>query len=197
MWPLRCVDHLPDRPLGDVEEPGQVDGRDRGVVLDRVLRERLADVDAGVVDQRVDPPEPIERLRRPRARAVSASAMSPATATKSVRPRTGARARVADDGISGATECGYEARADALRCAGDDRDRRAFSSSDEVGLVDHAAGPGGRRRSTNTPLFSQSSVGERPSRSGSRCGTCTRLDRRPRPRPSRARTSAAAVPHAP
>ena len=30
-------DHLPDRALGDVEEPGQVDGGDRGVVVDCVF----------------------------------------------------------------------------------------------------------------------------------------------------------------
>ena len=51
-----------DRQLGDVEEPGEVHGRDRGVVIERVLRERFADVDTGVVDQRVDPPEPIASL---------------------------------------------------------------------------------------------------------------------------------------
>jgi hypothetical protein len=41
-----------------MEEPGEVHGRDRLVIIDRVLRERLADVDPGVVDERVDPSEP-------------------------------------------------------------------------------------------------------------------------------------------
>ena len=56
------VDHLPDRALRDVEEPTQVDGGDRVVVLDAVVRERLADVDPGVVDQRVDATEPVDSL---------------------------------------------------------------------------------------------------------------------------------------
>ena len=76
-------DHLRDRALGDVEEPGEVDGGDRVVVVERVLGERLADVDPGVVDQGVDPAEPVERLRRRRAARSAGSAMSPATVTKS------------------------------------------------------------------------------------------------------------------
>src|SRR5215203_2066669 len=57
--PVALFGHLSDRQLGDVEEPGQVHGGDRGVVLERVLREGLADVETGVFDQRVDPPEAI------------------------------------------------------------------------------------------------------------------------------------------
>ena len=60
--PAASIDHLGDRQLGDVEEPCEVHRRDRRVVIERVLRERLADVDAGVVDQRVDPPEPVASL---------------------------------------------------------------------------------------------------------------------------------------
>ena len=56
------VDHLPDRALCDVEEATQVDGGDRVEVLDAAVRERLADVDPGVVDQRVDATEPVEGL---------------------------------------------------------------------------------------------------------------------------------------
>ena len=56
------VDHLRDRELGDVEEPGQIYARDRGVVGERVLRERLTEVDPSVVDERVNPSEPIDRL---------------------------------------------------------------------------------------------------------------------------------------
>ena len=54
-------DHLPDRALGDVKEPGQVHGGDRGEVLQGVVGERLADEDPRVVDQSVDAPEPLER----------------------------------------------------------------------------------------------------------------------------------------
>ena len=55
-------DHLPDRALGDVEEPGEVDGGDRFEVLGRVLGERLADIDARAVDQAVDAAEVLERV---------------------------------------------------------------------------------------------------------------------------------------
>jgi hypothetical protein len=50
--------------LGDVEEPGQVHGSDGGIVLGCVFGEGLADEDARVVDQAVDPSEPVERLLR-------------------------------------------------------------------------------------------------------------------------------------
>jgi hypothetical protein len=55
------ADHLPDNALSDVEEPGEIHGGDRGIVVWRVVGERLADEDPGVIDQAVDPPEPIER----------------------------------------------------------------------------------------------------------------------------------------
>jgi hypothetical protein len=43
------------------KEPGQVHGGDRRVVVERVVGEGLADEDAVVVDEGVDPSEPIER----------------------------------------------------------------------------------------------------------------------------------------
>jgi hypothetical protein len=45
-----------------VEEAAQVHRGHHLVVCARVVGERLADEDPGVVDQRVDPPEPVERL---------------------------------------------------------------------------------------------------------------------------------------
>src|SRR5207302_9820446 len=53
-------EHLPDRALGDVEEPGEVDSCDGDVLIERVVGERLADEESGVVDQRVDTSEPVE-----------------------------------------------------------------------------------------------------------------------------------------
>ena len=50
--------HLGDGELRDVKEPADVDAQDRCVVGLGVLGERLADEDAGVVDERVDPAEP-------------------------------------------------------------------------------------------------------------------------------------------
>ena len=121
--PLRRVDHLRDRQLGDVEEPGQVHGGDRSVVLDGVIRERLADVDTGVVDQRVDPPEAIESLVDRALRGRRRRRCRPRWSTKS-RSSAAAATCDADDRVPGVTVTGHEARADALRGAGDDRDRR-------------------------------------------------------------------------
>src|SRR5215472_15050539 len=53
--------HLGDGPLGHQEEPGQIDPDDPGVVVRRVLGERLGDVHTGVVDERVDATEPVQR----------------------------------------------------------------------------------------------------------------------------------------
>src|SRR5438132_12589916 len=53
-------DHLADGALGDVEEPGQVDGSDRCIVLECVFREGLSDEYPCIVDQVVDPSEPVE-----------------------------------------------------------------------------------------------------------------------------------------
>ena len=50
--------HLGDGELGDAEEAGDVDAEDRGEVRLGVPGERLGDEDAGVVDERVDAPEP-------------------------------------------------------------------------------------------------------------------------------------------
>jgi hypothetical protein len=53
--------HRPDRALGDAEEPGKVHRGGRGKVIARVVSEGLANVHPGVVDQAVDPSEPLER----------------------------------------------------------------------------------------------------------------------------------------
>ena len=55
-------EHLPNGALGDVEEAGQVHGSDREIVVECVVREWLADEDPCVVDQGVDPSEPMHRL---------------------------------------------------------------------------------------------------------------------------------------
>jgi hypothetical protein len=57
-------EHLLDCALGDVEETGEVDGNNGVEVVWWVVGERLADEDAGVADQRVDPPETVECLVR-------------------------------------------------------------------------------------------------------------------------------------
>src|SRR6516162_7794917 len=50
--------HFGDGELRDVKEAGEVDAEDRRVVGRGVLGERLGDEDAGVIDKRVDAPEP-------------------------------------------------------------------------------------------------------------------------------------------
>ena len=55
--------HFGDRELRDVKEAGEVHGHHRRVVSPGVLSERFADKDAGIVDERVDAPEPGHTFR--------------------------------------------------------------------------------------------------------------------------------------
>ena len=81
-WPLPLLLHLGDGELRDVKEAGDVDAEHRRVIGLGVLGERLGDENAGVVDQRVDAPEPGHASAIARS-AVFRSAMSPDTATNS------------------------------------------------------------------------------------------------------------------
>jgi hypothetical protein len=81
----------------------------------------LADEDLGVVDQRVDTPEPVERLLHHALGGVCVGDVTihgedVGVAGGRDRPRGG------DDGVPGAVEGRRDARPDALRGAGDDRD---------------------------------------------------------------------------
>ena len=53
--------HLPDGELGNVQEALEVRRDDRPEVLGRVVRKRLGDEDAGVIDQYVDRMEASQR----------------------------------------------------------------------------------------------------------------------------------------
>jgi hypothetical protein len=55
--------HLRDGALRDVEEAGNVHVQHGRVIGVGILRERLGDEDAGVVDKRVDAPEPPHPFR--------------------------------------------------------------------------------------------------------------------------------------
>src|SRR5690349_9633009 len=59
-WPAAGLQHVGDGPLGQPEEPGEVDAGHQGVVLGGVVGERLGDADAGVVDERADAAEASE-----------------------------------------------------------------------------------------------------------------------------------------
>jgi len=114
-------DHLAYRSLGDLKEPGQVHGGDRGEVLGRVVREGLADEDARVVDQGVDPSEPPERLVDD---ALGGLCVGDVTLHGQDVGFLGGvdRARGRDDPVTSTSKRCCEARADALRRASDDRD---------------------------------------------------------------------------
>jgi hypothetical protein len=78
--PSATIEHVRDHSRRHVKETREVDG-DQGVeVLDGVLREGLADVDAGVVDQSVDVAKAPDRLVHDALGGIG-SVMSPATAT--------------------------------------------------------------------------------------------------------------------
>ena len=51
--------HPPHRGLGHVEEPGEIRGHQGGEVVRRVVREGLGNEDPGVVDEQVEPAEPL------------------------------------------------------------------------------------------------------------------------------------------
>ena len=149
-------EHLPNDALGDVEEPGEVHCRGRDVVIDRVVRKGLSDEDARIVDQGVDPAEPLDRLLHDPLRGLGCRDV---TAHGEEIPSVGGadRAGCRDDGISRTRERLCDPGADTPRGAGDDHDlarwtarplRRArpvadptrrAGSSDEVDLVDHAS----------------------------------------------------------
>jgi len=62
MRPAHWVSIARDGARGDVEEPCKVHRSDHGKVTGRVVGQGLADIHAGVIDQAVDPSEPLERL---------------------------------------------------------------------------------------------------------------------------------------
>ena len=90
-----------------------------------VLGERLADVDAGVVDQRVDPPEARERLAHdPLCRLGLGDVALPRSQCRG--PQTGPIDRaVATTAYPSSRYARRKTRTDALRGAGDDRDLRS------------------------------------------------------------------------
>src|ERR1700733_12470016 len=113
--------HLGDDPLGQPEEPAQVDPGEQGVVRGGVVGERLGDEHAGVVDQRVDAAEPLQRtLDDPvgggRLRDVALDREHARVRRRPDRPGAGYHRPAA------AEVSGHQAGPDALRASGDDGD---------------------------------------------------------------------------
>ena len=52
--PVLLSQHLLDRELADEEKTFDVDGNERAQIVDRIIREVLREIDARVVDERVD-----------------------------------------------------------------------------------------------------------------------------------------------
>ena len=121
MWPEPCFSISDGDPLRDVEEAGEV-GRDLGVeVLGRVVGEGLGDEDAGIVDQRVDPPEARNRLPDHALggrRIADVAADGQDVRITGLLDRAGGR----HDPIVAIAERLDQAGADALRRTGDDGD---------------------------------------------------------------------------
>jgi hypothetical protein len=85
--------HLGDGELRDVKEARDIEAQDRRVVCLGLLSEGFADKDAGVVDERIDAPEPAMPSEITRS-AVFQSVMSPET-TMTSSPLNGSASRSA------------------------------------------------------------------------------------------------------
>ena len=104
-----------------MEEAAEIDRNDRREILGGIVGERLGDEDAGIVDQRVDAAETLERLRYDllRRRRIGDVAGN----GQNIRiPRRLDRAGIGDDAVIAIAISLDQVRADALRCAGDDDD---------------------------------------------------------------------------
>ena len=121
MWPPPLGDHLSNDGLSDVEEPGQVHGHHRRVVVRRVVDERLADEDPGVVDQGVDPSEVLERQLDDPLGGLGVGDV-PRHGEQAGIVGGGHRARRAHHRVTGGAKGSDNAGPDPLRGAGDDRD---------------------------------------------------------------------------
>jgi hypothetical protein len=55
--------HLDHGALRDVKEAGEIDPENRRIIGLGIFRERLRDEDAGIVDQRIDPPKSSHPVR--------------------------------------------------------------------------------------------------------------------------------------
>jgi hypothetical protein len=111
--------HLRDSELRDVKEPHKVDTQHSGVISLGILSERLGDEYAGVVDERIDAPEPGQAfgnhtLGRVPVGNVAGHHQDSVIVGRLDRPRR------RDHPVIATAICFDKGRAHALRCAGDD-----------------------------------------------------------------------------
>src|SRR5690242_3378550 len=114
-------DQLTDDRPGDVEEPVDVGGLHRGVVLVGVVGERLGEEEPGVVDEGVDAAEPLDRRRNDalghaRIRDVACDCRN------ALRRRGRDRTRVGNHGVAEALIGRDQRGSDSLGSAGDHGD---------------------------------------------------------------------------
>jgi hypothetical protein len=124
-------EHLLDGELGNAEEAGQVHSDRGGVVVLRVVSERLGHEDARVVDQGVDPAE-LRDARRDHALG-GGRVGDVALDGEDARVAGGGNgARGGDDGVAQLPVGVHDAGADALRGTGDDCDLLVLSVHDDL-----------------------------------------------------------------
>ena len=104
-----------------MKEPGHIDRGHRGIVVECVLREGLADEDAGVIDQTIDPPVAIQRVLYNTLGSVDVRDVTP-NGEKAGRVRGRHRTRGSHDGVPGSAVRGHQACANTLRGARDNSD---------------------------------------------------------------------------
>ena len=111
--------HLGDGELRDVEEAGNVGAHHRRIVLGGVLRERLCDEDAGIVDQRVDTAKAGDGLRNHALGRLPVGDVAGNGEHVIVARRLDGTCG-GDDAIIAIAKTLDQGGADALRCTGDD-----------------------------------------------------------------------------
>src|SRR3979409_1363053 len=134
--------HLGDGELSDVKEAGKVDAQHGYVVGFGVLGEGLGDEDAGIVDERVDAPEPGHALGDHTLRRSPIGDVA-GHREDFIIVRRLERSRRRDDAVIAIAVRLDESRADTLRRSGDDCNfpfvAHATSFTLAKGLVERAA----------------------------------------------------------
>ena len=123
--------HLDHGALRDVKEAGEIDPENRRIIGLGIFRERLRDEDAGIVDQRIDPPKSSHPVR------------DRAFGSLDVRDRLGGQARRVVGLLAVAHDCFRDLPiADRRLC---ERRRRQQAQTNEGGQERADCGPSARK----------------------------------------------------